>query len=99
MEYPLPPLVQKGDLVLWHPDGDRTQPGFPAFVTEVNAYSVALNIMDNATHNFRLRDGVPHLDDPRCGGEHVREAGGWDLAPQTRLLRRLEALCDRDPRV
>jgi len=83
------PKVQIGDLVHWYPYGDRHQKPMAAIVTDCGGQSLALNILGPDTQNFRIRDGVPHMSDPRCGGEHVRESGGWDLSP---LMKRLEAL-------
>lgn len=85
-----PPEILKGDLVLWYPDGDKTQDPYPALVTRLGYDTLNLNIFDPNSYNMRIRDGVRWIDDPRAKSPELREAGGWDLSPQAVLIRDLQ---------
>ncbi len=82
-------LVAVGDPVLWYLDGDAKLGPCPAVVTGIGP-GLCLNILSKDSFNMRIRDGVPHVSDPRCGSDHMRDAGGWDFSPLARRLAALE---------
>jgi hypothetical protein len=79
-----------GDTVYWYPDGDKNQEPQPAIVSKIGFDSICVNIVDPATYNFRIRDGVRYIKDPRARSPETREAGAWDLHPRLKLLLDLE---------
>jgi hypothetical protein len=76
-----PPKAEIGDMVFWHLDGSPHEAPRPAVVTGVGNDTLMLNIIDSSNMAMRLRDGVFHMGDPRCGKEFNREAGGWRHRP------------------
>lgn len=78
-----------GELVYWYPGGDVNQSPHPAFVTAVGGDSVNVNIMDPSCYNFRLRDGVRHVDDPKSRKDAAAEAGAWAFSPFGAEMRRV----------
>jgi hypothetical protein len=85
--YKMPPITL-GAIVLWYPNGVTSVAPLPAVVTRLNFRSVGLSIIAPDTHNFLLRDGVRHIDDPELKRDIVRNAeeGAWEYTEQHQLL-------------
>jgi hypothetical protein len=80
------PPAQLGDIVMFFPMADRpsgTQnTGHVAIVTAIGIDSLNLNVLAPNNHNLMIRDGVRHMDDPKCQHPELRMQGGWDYTPQ-----------------
>lgn len=79
-----------GTVVWWYPDGDPYQEPHAAIVTKVGGDSVNVNILDCASYNFMIRDGVRHLSDPRSRNPDTRDGGAWDHHPSTVKVQTLQ---------
>lgn len=87
-----PPVPELNDDVLWYPEpGAEPQ---AAKVTRVGILTITVNILDPATYNLRIRDGVRHVSDPALArlSEEVRQQGVWDWTPRMKRLIELESL-------
>lgn len=85
------PQVAVGDPVHWFPDGRVGSPPQGAFVTAIGVSGMlCLNILDPSSYNFRIRDGVRHIKDPRARPAEFQENGAWDLAPAGKRLLDME---------
>ena len=76
------PKVHQGQVVLWYDGGDRGGEPSAAIVTRVGDETVNVSVISPDCYNFRIRDGVRHLDDPhdrRSRHDDVRDHPGcWD---------------------
>lgn len=71
-----------GMSVYWYPGGDRNQEPHLALVTGVgqNGATLALHVIERDLKNFRVRDGVRHLDDAQAKRPELQENGAWGHA-------------------
>lgn len=88
--------VEVGDIVLWHPCGDRQVAPFPALVTGIGNEAIALNVFSRGIQNMWSRDGVRHISDPKARHTEFQENGAWSHTPQAisqaRRIAELESL-------
>lgn len=68
---------QLGQIVWWYTDGDRHTEPKAAVVTKVGQCTLNVNILDPASYNFVIQDGVRHLEDPACRREELKSSGAW----------------------
>lgn len=83
-------LPEIGEVVLWHPDAEPSPKPFAAIVTAIGMDNVCVNILDPNTMNFRIKDGVHHIDDPKAQHPAIRENGAWEHTPATKRLHKLQ---------
>lgn len=79
------PKVSIGDTVLWFPGGDPGTESSPAIVTCVGAEALAVSLVPKDGMTLVPKDAVRHLTDPKLKTIEVREQGGWDYTPSSRL--------------
>lgn len=89
VEKTLIPEVEIGEIVHWYVDGDLLTDPCAAIVTGIGLDTVNLSIMHPDLKNFQVKDGVYHLNDPRCRKAETRESGGWDFTPMGKKIRKL----------
>ncbi len=82
------PLVELGEVVLYFEGGVKSRPQ-AAIVSQVDGNSVVLNILLPNSYNFKIRDGVRHMDDPRTKDSEKIENGLWDYTPFGKACRRM----------
>lgn len=93
-----------GDRVLYYPDGDRNQPGWPGEITYVFDRSVDLVCINITSCRLERWTDVSFINDPRIReNPEVRRSGGWDFRREHYLLnelmervRNLESLASGD---
>ena len=73
------PRVRLGDTVFFYPVAARHLTPAVAIVTAVGSDVLGLNVLDPNMHDFRLVDGVRHLDDPRLANAEIRQLGAFEL--------------------
>jgi hypothetical protein len=74
----VPPPVEPGMIVRWHPDGIiNAHDWHPAIVSRVGPRTIAVSIIDHTNHNFILRDGVRNASDEDASPYDLRENGSW----------------------
>lgn len=79
---------QVGDVVHWFSGSQKAQDPVAAVVTraESGTSTVNLSLIEPTNQTMNVRDGVRHIDDPRCRTEHGRHNGAWDFTPRDKLL-------------
>lgn len=85
MSYEMPHLF-KGQMVVWHSDGDRNTVPVAAMVTEVGDRAVTVTLFDKNRVGLVPMDGVRHVSDPWLK-EHRDENGAWDYHPLDLIVR------------
>jgi hypothetical protein len=83
-------LLQPGDPVFYYEAGQSSSSPEPAIVTKTgNSHDmITLNVLTPDLRDFRPRDGVRHMSDPKVARDPG--AGGWDFHPTFRRLIEVE---------
>jgi hypothetical protein len=83
------PKIEKGDVVLWYPNGVPIEANARAAIC-VGVSGATVDLMVNETRRSVYKDCVRHVSDPDMDAQKVnRTFGGWDYSP---LMKRLMAV-------
>ena len=88
------PVVQIGQIVLWHPDTANPAEACPAIVTRVFTDSVSLSVLRHDRNFLEPIDGVRHKDDPQTHRLELRDYGGWSHTSATLETQKLQGDMD-----
>ena len=81
------PDVELGDIVFWSWNSESEKSS--AIVTRVGTRTIAVSIIVDSMHDFVLRGGVRHVEDPHLQKNPQHDAGCWQHKPRHK---RIEAL-------